>query len=243
MIEPNLDLQTLEERLKKIEKQNRYLKLSGILIVLLGLISGLVGGAIYSKLFPGVIPDHIFAKNIQAETIYASQNVSVKELRLLDKGVRARLGVWDNAPSLRFYDKKDNDTLTLGVDEDEVAYFNLNGKNGGSSIGIGFNEYNLPVINFIDDKQKNRLSIYLGGNNIPAIILNDEKEKGRIGLYLDEVGEPRIALYDAKENTRAVLGSVKLMKKEAEEHIKFPPSSLVLFNDKGVVIWKAPPLH
>jgi hypothetical protein len=63
------------------------------------------------------------------------------------------------------------------------------------------------------------------------------EEKMLIGF--DDINTPSVKLYDKKQNLRAILGSADLVKATGTQ-IKTPLSSLVFFNEKGNVIWKAP---
>ncbi len=55
------------------------------------------------------------------------------------------------------------------------------------------------------------------------------------------IGRDYITLNDEEHNTRAVLGSTDLKVPKTGTVIKRSPSSLVLFDKEGKVIWKAPP--
>ena len=51
---------------------------------------------------------------------------------------------------------------------------------------------------------------------------------------------PRLHLYDEADNLRAALGSISLQISETGMVIKRSPSSLVLFDKEGKVIWRTP---
>jgi len=55
-----------------------------------------------------------------------------------------------------------------------------------------------------------------------------------------EEGNPVLQLWDSNNQIRAVLGPTDLIIPETKVEIKRPLSSLVLFNEKGNVVWEAP---
>ena len=74
-----------------------------------------------------------------------------------------------------------------------------------------------------------------GEKNVYKNIIDEE----RISIGFDNSDMPSIKLFDKKSNIRTILGSAELVKKSGTE-IKTPLSSIVLFNEKGNVIWRAP---
>ena len=102
-----------------------------------------------------------------------------------------------------------------------------------------------PRIRLMVDKSGLRLQIGLMsltsiGVEWPTILLIDKKGVNRTILTLDPIGRPHLTLKDDKDNTRAILGSTSLKHTQTVIGGKRPPSSLVLFNERGEVIWKAP---
>jgi len=59
-------------------------------------------------------------------------------------------------------------------------------------------------------------------------------------LLVDEDGNPRFQLYDSKGDVRTVLGSTRLKNTSTGSTEMRAPSSLVLFNEEGDVVWSAP---
>lgn len=74
----------------------------------------------------------------------------------------------------------------------------------------------------------------------PGIRLADKSQKDRIIIHLLDTGEPFISLSDDYLKTRAVLGTISLKNYQSGSIETRAPSSLILFNESGNVIWKVP---
>lgn len=66
------------------------------------------------------------------------------------------------------------------------------------------------------------------------------KIPGGISLDVQKDGSPSLTLSDSTGRARAVLGEVELVTERTGKTDKLPPSSLVLFDKDGKVIWRAP---
>ncbi len=85
-----------------------------------------------------------------------------------------------------------------------------------------------------------RASLSLGKLGSPALNLFDEKGQMRASLGLLADGSSSLSLFDAK-GLRAVLGRTKLEASRTGKVDERPVSSLVLFDEAGNVLWRAPP--
>lgn len=101
----------------------------------------------------------------------------------------------------------------------------------GPEISLRINEGNFPILTmekntgFVEDKKAE-----FGHSSI---------NEGKILIGFDDSDTPIIKLFDEKQQLRATIGSADLVKKTGTK-IKTPLSSMVFFNEKGNVIWKAP---
>lgn len=193
------------------------------LLLVLALVAGLASGVVSSWFFSN---QPVFAKEVTSKSTEVFPELRVimaKEIMLLglDRKPRIRLMVDQNGePGLHFYDE-------------EGRY------RAGFSVGAG-----TPALT-MHDKSGLRLQIGLMGLTSigvewPTILLIDKKGVRRTILTLDPIGRPHLTLKDDKDNTRAILGSTSLKHTQTVIGGKRPPSSLVLFNERGEVIWKAP---
>jgi hypothetical protein len=194
-----------------------------ISMVVLALAAGLAGGMASSWFFSNQL---VFAKEAtkKAEEISPELRVIMaREINLLglDRKPRIKLAVDQNGePGLHFYN-------------DKGRY------RAGFSVGQG-----TPSLT-MRDKSGLRLQIGLmrltsTGDEWPTILLMDNKGVERAILTLDIEGRPHLALKNAKGNNRVVLGFADLKHTQTGVIEKRPLSSLVLFNEKGNVIWQAP---
>ncbi len=73
-----------------------------------------------------------------------------------------------------------------------------------------------------------------------AIFSEDRKQQTKLFMSVSPDGSASLELYDKDGNKRAVLGSTSLETTDTGTVTKTAESSLVLFDKKGKVIWKAP---
>jgi hypothetical protein len=96
-----------------------------------------------------------------------------------------------------------------------------------------------PAEVFYDEKGNRRIGLKVIKDS-PAVVLYGEKKNERIGLTVTKDGSPTVFLNDEKGHPRAVLGSMELERARTGDRENTAPSSLVLFDNKGNVIWRAP---
>jgi hypothetical protein len=88
-----------------------------------------------------------------------------------------------------------------------------------------------------DGKERVGLTL-LGTPSSPALALSDAKGDTRLWLGLNAGGAPQTVLYDAGNHLRAALGAITLQGPGGPQ--KLPVSSLILSDEKGKLIWRAP---
>ena len=194
-----------------------------ISLVVLALVAGLAGGMVSSWFFSNQL---VFAREATKKAAEISPELSVimaREINLLglDRKTRIRLAVDANGePGLHYYDEKGR-------------------YRAGFSIGQG-----TPALTMRDKSglrlQSGLTRLMSTGEEWPAILLMDKNGVERIVLALDIEGRPHLALKNATGDNRVVLGYAALKQTQTGVIEKRPLSSLVLFNEKGNVIWQAP---
>jgi hypothetical protein len=194
-----------------------------ISLAVLALVAGLAGGMV-SSWFINSQP--VFAREATEKATEISPELRVimaREINLLglDRKPRIKLAVDQNGePGLHYYD------------EDGLY-------RAGFSVGQG-----TPALTMRD---KSGLRLQIGLTRLmstedewPTILLMDKKGIERVILALDIEGRPHLALKNAKGGNRVVLGCDALKQTQTGVIEKQPLSSMVLFNEKGNVIWQAP---
>ena len=124
--------------------------------------------------------------------------------------------------------------------EPGLHYYDEKGRyRAGFSVGKG-----TPALTMHDESglrlQIGLMKLMSTGDEWPTILLMDKKGVERVILALDIEGRPHLALKNAKGGNHVVLGSDALKQTQTGVIEKRPLSSLVLFNEKGNVIWQAP---
>jgi LytS/YehU family sensor histidine kinase len=112
--------------------------------------------------------------------------------------------------------------------EPSVTFVN---RDGWAPMAMGVNRNGFPFFNMILQPQKD------GG---PSLTLMDGRMRNRAVLGLWEDGEPYLRLLDRNGQVRATLGSTVLEDSQTGTSVRRPCSSLVLFDEKGKIIWSAP---
>ena len=108
---------------------------------------------------------------------------------------------------------------------------------GAARVSLAIN-YGPALLMFFDKAGKVR--VVLGDNSgEPLVALYDKAETTRVGLSVGDDG-PRLRLYDKAGKMRAALGTVPLENTATGSTETRAESSLVLFNQRGRVLWKAP---
>jgi hypothetical protein len=99
-----------------------------------------------------------------------------------------------------------------------------------------------PKLNLVDPRSKAEIRIGFDESMEPSLSLVDKNGKLRtiLALSMKDEGSPSLQLYDNAGRVRTLLGEGSMEKKELGTTLKWPISSLVLFDDKGNVIWKTP---
>jgi len=88
-----------------------------------------------------------------------------------------------------------------------------------------------------DGKERVGLTL-LGAQARPALALSDQAGDTRLWLGLNGKGDPQAVLYDAGQRLRAALGAITLQGPGGPQ--KLPVSSLILSDEQGKLIWRAP---
>jgi hypothetical protein len=113
------------------------------------------------------------------------------------------------------------------VDEDGTCLAKLTHIGSGVSFNLGNDNRSFFNIALSED---------LDGDI--AVMAVGTKKHGIVNLFVDKHG-PRLSIIDGSRNLRAVLGKVSLELESGSTETR-APSSLVLFNKKSEVTWKAP---
>jgi hypothetical protein len=184
------------------------------LTIIMSLLAGLAGGIAVNNFFVG--------KPALAEKAAESKRVvSAEEFRLVDKKgeVLSTWGMYAGGPGIVLYSQAG----------EYRAVFSLTSPEEG------------PVLTLADKVGNYRAIIGLGAERQPYIALRDEAGRERLSLTLNDEGEPALMFYDKDGKQRAVLGTVDITRiKRTGTIVKGSYSSLVLFDEKGKVVWKAP---
>jgi hypothetical protein len=259
-----LTMDKMVQRIDRLEKENRWLKHIGVL-VLVGIAAVVLMGQAMSSRVAKVIQAEKFVLRDSSGRIRAELSTlhgGEPSLVLFDKSLitRAVLGVINGSPRLDIYDGNGMRRAVLGATLDGSPRLELYNPDGERRARLGLHA-NMANFALYDETGKTRFGlnvlapgsptmIFVGKNEMVQLSL-DVLPDGRAGLMINDKGGASIRLsaepdglgltiIDKDGTSRAVLGSTSLETIGTGALSARPESSLVLFDERGKVIWSAP---
>ena len=235
----NLDL---ARRVAKLELQNRRWR-SAVLLAAIGVAACLALGAA-SRPRARLIEATEFRLVDQKGTVRGAIAVGRGGASIsLNNGAgrtRAALVVGeDGAPRLDLLDRSDAARASMRLSGDGTPELTLSdaAKNARGRLRLGAD--GSPRLDLADDSQKAGVSIAVGGaEGESAPPASQNKPRAWISVRSD--GCPSVKLLDEDGSTRASLGCTALKEAGSGSSANTEPSSLVLIDRKGRVVFKAP---
>jgi hypothetical protein len=190
-------------------------------LIFVSFIGGIVGGALSNQFLSG----NVYAKSKATPNETIPDVIKTKELIIIDdKGNMA--GTFNNQ-GISINDKEQSMKLNSFGLQMEFTSDRQKTITMISPFGFSFREYSPSEIFKLKQDKLSFLSDIFSDNKSIWIGSDPESKSGAIRMF------------DDNYKLRLVLGGVQLSNKK-EETIQRPPSSIVMFNDKGNVIWEAP---
>jgi hypothetical protein len=195
---------SLVKRIERLEKQNRFLRLTSLLSIIL--LSGVL----------------LMAQSHQEATLTAGR------FELVDRAgkVRAALGMTEIGPALLLIDERGTTRVSLNTTatgsslklydafgereggafevDASTREFRLHDKSGKIRAGLNIGS-NGPALLLVDADEKPRLRL-LAGSEGPALELADPAGKTRISLDLEEGSQPGISMFGSTGKPGLLLG-------------------------------------
>ncbi len=245
----------MEERLRRLERENRRMKQVGVVALVVIAAVGLMGQTTKGKVAKVVeaekfvvrIPDSanpMATLDFAGLTLYDWDGKEVAGLNGVGAPKLVLHGTLTSSPSISLTDAKSNKKAELKHWGSFISMEIGHGDPQKHGITLWVDDVSAWLQVFDEKSGRATLSIHKPGG--PTLTFYDAKGKERFYLSLLE-DKPTLHLYDKKGKLRAALGSTSLKitrpgvgggKAETEE--KRPESSLVLFDKDEKVIWKAP---
>jgi hypothetical protein len=264
MDESDARLCEIQFRLEKLERENRRMKTTGSLAVMIAASLFLMGQAKSDR-------------TIEAQKFVlkdASGKVGA-ELAMDRFGARLNLHdangrpvvtlVGSDAPSLGLMRGEESISLFIGANHQYgLALYGKKdtGRYGGIRAGLAIMN-DIPALSLYDKNQRERITLE-AKESAPSVILRDAKENENLRLGYDPLSsEPTLSLMDVGEKMvgaaslslakdgpnlelwdragySAILGNAGLVTPRTGEAHQTSAASLVLFDKEKNVIWKAP---
>ncbi len=196
------DFTNLVERLRKLEKQTRILKII-LSIVLLFMGSIFLMGQTSSNKKVLIAEEFVLVdKNNKPCGRWGIQPDGASYLMLMNNKTNISMHVWPDGPfGINMTDNNGKTIILLSV-ADGKSQLQLNGKNGKGSVSLGGsivkvegqNHLDSPGFLIADIANKKRVMLSLFGGTTPVLFLNNKDEKPVSIIAATEEGKPRIAL-------------------------------------------------
>ncbi len=215
--------QSLITRVNRLEKENRRMKLAGLL-VLVGIAAVIVMGQ--------AEPSRV-AKVIEAEkfVLRDTSGITRAVLGTIDPSGWAGLILFDKNPYRR--------SISLGTPDPFLQFHTKEGN--GVRVRLGATDTAMGLA--VTDKNAAvgvSLGVLIHTKSYPALQLMDSNNQIRASFRLESSGKPSLSLNDTEGRSRATLGYTELETTGTGTVTKQSESSLVLFDKDGKVIWAAP---
>ena len=169
-------------RLHKLEKQNRYMKLGGLAIVLLVVTTLLTGASKKPDVAEEIRAKKIAVVDEQGKDVIVITSLNnVSRITIFDSTgtIRCGLGAVDGKSMLGMFDSKGKYRLGLLAD-DTSSSLSLNDSKGKSRLGLGADDTSSSLM-LNDSNGNNRLR--LSETDVGSLLfMNDSKGNIRLGL-------------------------------------------------------------
>lgn len=249
----------LEARVRKLERENRWMKLGGLLVL------ALAGGvALMGQTTGQEVSDEVRTRRLTVvdETEETRASLVVTEqgpvLALIEAGeIRAFLSVLDDVPKLTLFDEAGKPRASLIATKDGPLLA-LGDETGNPRASLDVME-GVPQLRLLSGKAQTQVAL-IAPKEGAALALYDESGKPRGSLSATKDG-PGLELYDEAGQTRAnlsvkkggpflaledvqgysaTLGCTGLITPKTGTQTTRSAASLVMFDKDKNVIWKAP---
>jgi hypothetical protein len=201
----------LLRRIERLEKQNKNLRLMGLLICLL--LIALVTTA-------QKIPKKMNYRTIEASAITLKDEKGTARIKILPKGIELYDAEGKFAGAVR-----ENTTILSGIKAAEYSVFDTNGRD---RIRLAMNGQR-PSIQMMNEEGKVRTAV-----GEEAIVL-----LGKTTNEYNSLTSDQISIRDTS-TAAATLGVTETVSKDTGKIIKTSAASITLFGKNGNVIWQAP---
>lgn len=195
--------------------------------VALALISGVLGGFIWSQLAGHTV----FAERGPSD----ERVIRAERFQLVDKNgsLRAELEQNEVSTALTLYEPGNERRVYLGANPTRAT---LAISTGGNLIGLMGTPEQVEMVTCGKDGEKISLVTREGENQFHVC-----SSKGGPGLIVKTNRDgPALMLHDEDLRRRAILGVAKLKEQRTGASVIRPLASIVLLNEQGNVLWSAP---
>ena len=237
------DLCAVLERLVKVEKKNRRLKQAGVAILVIGAACMLIGQASPKARTIEAERFMLLDRNGKMRGGFGTFEDGETSLSLFDLNEKERAAlVLDAAgnPTFRLGGKDGETLLDVSLNPSGAASLMLFARSGKGGVSVAVDSHGTPAVELRDSGGDVRASLSLFKEGAPGLGLLDKAGRARITVLLFPDGSPQIALNDESTRNRAVFGFSSLVAGRTGEVTSKAPSSVVLFDKEGKVIWSAP---
>jgi hypothetical protein len=234
----------LEQRLARLENQNRRWKNGAGVLTAIGFACLALGTASVrsrAKLVEATEFRLVDEKGTVRAAISAGRGGASISVNNGAGRTRATLAVGDDgSPRLDLLDRTDavRASIRLAGDGSPDLVFNDGSKHARGRFRVGPD--GSAKIDLADEAQKTRASLSVGADGESRVSLSDAGDQPRAWMAARSDGCPSVKLADGEGSVRASFGCTALKDAASGSSANTEASSLVLFDGKGKVLFKAP---
>lgn len=172
-------------------------RLSLLSVVMVGVLSGALGGVLFSA--------HLASAQKEADH---TRVVIAEEMRIVDKRGRtmAKISSGERGGRLTLLDGRGRVRVMAGIDDLGETFLSFHGRDGEFRLILGTWLEGEPRIVILDEDQEKRVALGFQGGSGPALRFTDSGGNPRLQANLGEEGDPTIVLMDGAQRVRAQLG-------------------------------------
>ena len=224
---------TIEQRLERLERQNRWMKRIGAL----GL--AVAAAVLLSGQAKGKDLQDLKARSLTLIDANGKNRVVLADsLTLIDPYGRNRVVLADYG--LRVLDINGKTRATLFARGDGSSSLDLYDRNGKMLMALRALRDGLPSLALWDKNGKQGVALRMLGDGSSRLLLYDTNGKKRAALRAFADGSPSLILRDKSGTARAELGVTRTVNPRTGAETTTAENTLTMYDAKGDMIWQEP---
>jgi hypothetical protein len=146
----------------------------------------------------------------------------------------------DGNPDISLYDRTSRERLALNLSSAGDPSCVLRHSTGNNPVAFYIDEQGHPRLDMYDRGTKAGMALALRDHSNPSVWLIDTEGIIRTSLSVDPTQSISMDIFDKNGRPRATIGSTRVTNERSGETELLPPSTLLLYDENGKVVFSAP---